>query len=141
MYKGWTGFNRVLMGISMGVCFLLIVVMVFILGSYWWIPVCVGIPLVFGLHCIWGLFVEMSKNIIRIGTIQLNFATKAQAGQTAGNNYATTPASGQPEINDMFSENTAAQDWICPRCMMQNSAMNNFCEKCGNPKNNNLGGN
>lgn len=141
MYKGWTGFNRVLMGISMGVCFLLIAVIAYVLRDYWWIPVCVGIPVVFGAHCIWGLFVEMSKNIIRIGTNQLNFAKRAQAGQTAGNNYATAPIAGQPVISDMVSEEPVAQDWICSRCTMQNPAINNFCERCGNPKNNQLGGN
>lgn len=143
MYKGWTNFNRVLMGISMGVCFVLIVVVASILRDNWWIPVVIGIPVVFAAHCIWGLFVEMSKNIIRIGSMQMVPAANqsANAVPVNGQNDYSAPVSGQPGVNaPVYSENIP-QDWTCPMCMTKNSKINNFCEKCGNPRNNSMGGN
>lgn len=112
MRKVWTNFNNVLMYISMVAGFIAVPAFSFLAGKNWWVVVLVGTLAVFLIHALWGMLIEMSKNIIKLGS----------------DNVAHS---------DMSNENKA---WNCPVCMSENSAINNFCEKCGSPRNNSIGG-
>lgn len=110
MYKGWTNFNRVLMGLSMGVCFVLIAVVVIYFRNIWWVWLigCICIFMVFAMHCIWGLFVEMSQNLIFL-------SEKIMGDQGEKIKKDTRP-------------------WKCNRCGNFNPASSVICGSCGQQK-------
>lgn len=112
MRKSWTSFNNVLMYISMVAGFIAVIAFSFYGREYWWAVVLLGFIAVLVLHGVWGMLIEMSKNIIKLGSENTS----------------------QGEMNN---ENST---WKCSVCMTENSAVNNFCEKCGTYRNNGVGG-
>ncbi len=109
MRKGWTKFNNVLMYISMVGGFITVISLSFYGKKYWWAVVLIGLIVVLAFHAVWGMLIEMSKNILKLG-------------------------SDNKLANDSQND---VQEWTCPVCMAKNSSSNNFCDKCGNPKNDN----
>lgn len=112
MRKGWTSFNYVIIYISMVAGFIAVIAFAFYAGDYWWVVVLLGSIAVLVLHGVWGMLIEMSLNILVLGSENTS----------------------QGEMNN---ENST---WKCSVCMTENSVVNNFCEKCGNPRNNGVGG-
>lgn len=108
MRNKWTKFNNVLMYISMVAGFIAVISFSYLGGRFWWAVVLLGAIGVLVVHAVWGMLIEMSKNIIRSGS-EKNTATVLD---------------NKPEA------------WTCPMCMTLNAPINDFCEKCGNPKNN-----
>ena len=108
MRNKWTKFNNVLMYISMVAGFIAVISFSHLGRQFWWAVVLLGAIGVLVVHAIWGMLIEMSKNIIKLGS----------------------------EKNTESALDNDKKEWVCPVCMTPNASINDFCEKCGNPNNN-----
>ncbi len=122
MFQKWTKFNNVLLWFS--IVAWLIVVIVFTCNmandhatkDFAWVVGVGGTFLVFAAHALWGLFIEMAKNIIVMSAKSFSTVEKGNTQTGYANNV----------INDMIKTT-----WKCKNCGKENSAYNRFCEDCG----------
>lgn len=156
MFNNWTPFNKVLMIVSLMANVVMLIIGVCALSDafYWfeksaWIFVVAGLFGIIMVHSIWGLFIEMSKNIIRIGErtsgrgsgdpFQQNGNSRiAQAAaklSSISNEMQNAPkpanqvppAPAQPSVPE-------ARPWKCTSCGSVNSPSSSFCQGCGQAK-------
>lgn len=118
MRNSWTKFNFVMMIISMIAGLILVIVLTSMAAiSYSYkgsaaIIFFVGTFLVLAFHSLWGLFIEMSKNI-------MNLAHTVDG--TTGEN-----------VNSVRG-NSDEETWVCASCGHSNSIQCIFCQNCGSP--------
>ena len=118
MRNSWTKFNFIMMIISMVAGFVMVIVltcmavssysyrnsavMIFFMGAF----------IVLAFHSLWGLFIEMSKNIINL--------SHTNNGETG-------------EIHSPVSDKADTEEWECTSCGHSNSIQCSFCQNCGSP--------
>ncbi len=106
MRKGWTNFNNVLMYLSMAAGVIIVIALCFYGGRYWWAVLLLGLIAVLVGHAIWGMLIEMSKNVIKLGS----------------------------ERDNSGVSQSVRKEWTCPNCAKVNTSGNNFCQSCGTPR-------
>lgn len=154
MKKGWYGFNKVLMGLSMAGGFILVIAATYFSGKMFesnrdleFVPVIIcigGILIVLGYHSLWGLLVETAGNVISLYN-QNKYAARMMpqsapgnmtsmpvqvAGAYSGNAGYAAPA-GVVSMPDQYAD----QGWMCSACGNINSMECKFCQECGAPQN------
>lgn len=108
MRKGWTNFNNVLIYLSMAAGVIIVISLCFYGGRYWWAVLLLGLIAVLVGHAVWGMLIEMSKNVIKLGSENEN----ADAVQNA-------------------ADEKAQFMWACPNCGNTNPENSIFCQSCG----------
>lgn len=114
MRNGWTKFNFVMMIISMIAGFVLVIVLTSMAAisykGFAAIIFFVGVFLVIAFHSLWGLFIEMSKNIMNLSH--------------------TVDGSIGVNVNSLGG-NSVEETWVCTLCGHSNYNQCSFCQNCG----------
>ena len=95
MRNKWTKFNNVLMYISMVADFIAVISFSYLGRQFWWAVVLLGAIGVLVVHAVWGMLIEMSKNIIKLGS----------------------------EKNTESALDNDKKEWVCPVCMKPNASI------------------
>lgn len=111
MKNKWTNFNSILIILSIIVCLIGVLILSIQYSSV--IIFILGIIIVAISHAVWGLLIEISKNILLLAPNKIN---------RNDNSQTTVPTMG----NDC---------WKCNKCSTANPNTYGFCQNCGNQKN------
>ena len=114
MFSKWTKFNNVLLMVM--ICLTVIGVAVFSIVMKSWIIALISIPTGLFLYGFWGMIVEISKNIILLGS------------KTADSGKEQSVFKNVPSAN-------VSENWVCSECGTENNSARQFCKSCGKPRN------
>lgn len=121
MYKFWTKINKILLGTSIIFGFILVGILTYKCAEnnytqqYSWIVCVIGIIAVLAVHALWGLFIEISNNLIQL---RIKFCGEIKK---------------ESEYDESSEEPISSEDlkpWKCS-CGYINAAEDVFCKKCG----------
>lgn len=122
MYKFWTKINKILLGISVIFGFILVGILTYKCAEnnyteqYSWIVFIIGIVVVLAVHALWGLFIEISNNLILL-RIKLYGEIEEEENKSDESDEETPSYEG-------------LEPWKCS-CGYINAAEDVFCKKCG----------
>lgn len=134
MNNKWTRVNKVAVIISYCLCVLALVVAfvwscVDYFGGMIWLYALVSLVPVTANHIYWAMYIEMSENIVRISSKDSGAEERTlnDISQTLGRILDSMPKGEAVRMDE---------PWECHRCEKINPPDARFCQKCGNPKNN-----
>lgn len=130
MFNGWTKFNKVLLIISIICNIIMLIVAVCVLSdTFYWFEKNTVVFVIAGLfgimmsHALWGLFIEMSRNIIRIGEKNL-VNQSASARISAVNDYTHEGRISVPKSDSAVSGSQEQSGTLASRITaLQNAAV------------------
>lgn len=148
MFKRFTAISRVLMFVSLAVCTFIVIdyirISAIALDS---VPNAIKVSMdniltVAIVHLMWGLVIEISRNVIKIGeklgikSDEINLDDSpwkcAECGNANSSKCRFCQKCGHPKNADVNPGGTAP--WKCSQCDSYNPASSAYCMSCGKPK-------
>ena len=131
MIKRFTAISRVLMFVSLAIC-------TFIVIAY----IRVAAISLNSVHLVWGLIIEISRNVIKIGeklgiksdevSLEDSPWKCAECGNVNSSKCRFCQSCGRPKHADLNPGDSAP--WKCSQCDSYNPASSAYCMSCGKPK-------
>jgi Na+/alanine symporter len=148
MFKRFTAISRVLMFVSLAICTFIVIAYIRVaaitLNS---VPNAIKMNIndiltVAIVHLVWGLIIEISRNVIKIGeklgiksdevSLEDSPWKCAECGNVNSSKCRFCQSCGRPKHADLNPGDSAP--WKCSQCDSYNPASSAYCMSCGKPK-------